>query len=451
LGWLAAAVVLALIASRAIAKDPNELLPDASTPQANTAVLPTGAEIPDRQLGATKERLAPIVAARARLEAKESSTIAPALSAGTGFWPGRGLLLAAAALTLVGVAVVVVVTRRCTRPIASPQISIEREAAQPTAQVCTAVRVRSLATESATVPVGPIACSLQKCSTGIIDVLEQLAREATVMVRPVVNHQRLGFCTHRGFVREHNEDCVMGFEIEGKYFIGASDGVCGEPDGARASHNAVRGASRRMMEMWGGAARRGLDPATVAAVSLSAGQREIMRAIGFHKGAAVPERGCRATLLVAIVDGDRLGFAYLGDGGGCVRRADTGQVESFVTPMKAAPGSSTIVGSLGPVLEGEPRTGCVRVGPGDLVLLGTDGIFDRVALDDLCRGVMDALREFHGDIPLALKAIVDDLAGQRTVSGHLICDDNMTLAAIIVPELAGPETAASGFGGGGKA
>jgi serine/threonine protein phosphatase PrpC len=434
---LAAVGVLVLIACRAFADNPKGLVVDAPTPRSAIEVPTTDVEMLGRQLDPIHERPTRNAWVRPRI-GNDWRTSAPLPRTAAGLRTEHGVL---AAVALAIVEALAVVRRRFKRASTSPRPSMAQREAQPLAHVCRENRASFPAAQVQTAPVALVAGRIREHL--VVDkasVLERLACEATVIVGPVMNRQRLGFYTHRGFVREHNEDCVFGFEIECQYFICASDGVGGEPEGARTARNAVRGASRRVIEVWGGAARRGLDPATVAAVSLSAAQREIMRAIGLHRGVAIPERGCRATLLVAVVDGDRLGFAYIGDGGGCVRRADTGQVESFVTPMKAAPGSSTIVGSLGPELEGEPNTGCIRVGPGDLVLLGTDGIFDRVVLDDLCCGVMAALRDFRGDIPFTLKAIVDDLAGQRGPSGHLICDDNMSLAAIVVPEPAGPET-----------
>lgn len=263
-------------------------------------------------------------------------------------------------------------------------------------------------------------------------ILRELAQRALTELIPASNPLRVGFATHKGFVRERNEDRVIAFQLGERVCLVNADGMGGEEDGEKGSRSATYGAALELTKIYGGLCAEFLHPEAAAALALAAAQREIQRATGGLTQPR-PRTGCRTTLLVAVADGDQLGFAYLGDGGGCIVRNGGAEVESFVTPMKVAPGSNVICGSLGPIPEGCPQTGSCLLHPGDLVLLGTDGVFDRVRLEDLGRSLAEAVREFDGHLGRALKAILADLADQRDPHGHYICDDNMSLAALVAP------------------
>jgi len=263
--------------------------------------------------------------------------------------------------------------------------------------------------------------------------LELLARKAYAWRHPEQKSSRVGFVTQQGNVRPRNEDRGFGFVINGRALLIIADGMGGLVGGDIAAELAVKAAAARAIEIYGGAAGKNLDSASVAAISLGAAQRQIMRKVTAHKCRELAD-GCRTTMIVVVVDSTRnsLGYAYIGDGGGCVRRA-AGHVEHFVEPMKAQPGSNAIYGSLGPQLDGEIASGSLAVHPGDLVLAGTDGVFDRVAADDLAAGVAAAIAECGGDLQEAVALIVDDFVNQRDERGFLV-DDNASLGVIAVPQ-----------------
>lgn len=260
-----------------------------------------------------------------------------------------------------------------------------------------------------------------------------LARKVYAWKHPEHKSNRVGFVTRRGNVRPYNEDRGVGFVINERALLIIADGMGGLVGGDIAAALAVDAAAARAIEIYGGAAGKDLDPASVAAISLGAAQREIMRKIAAGQCGQLAD-GCRTTLIIVVVDFTKssMGYAYIGDGGGCVRRA-AGHVENFVEPMKVHPGSNAIFGSLGPQLDGELASGNLAIDPGDFVIAGTDGVFDRVGAEDLAAGVTAAITECGGDLQDAVSLIVDDFVEQRDDRGYLV-DDNASLGVIAVPK-----------------
>lgn len=84
-----------------------------------------------------------------------------------------------------------------------------------------------------------------------------------------------------------------------------------------------------------------------------------------------------------------------------------------------------LAASLGPAMQGEPVVGKMPRLPGDFLLVGTDGVFDRVDRSfskDVLRGVI----QHNGDLQKVLELILYELAELQDAAGY-ICDDNMTL------------------------
>lgn len=118
-------------------------------------------------------------------------------------------------------------------------------------------------------------------------------------------------------------------------------------------------------------------------------------------------------------------FCFIGDGGGCIMRT-SGAVEHFLTPQKASPDQPNVLAaSLGPQMEGEPVVGTIQRNPGDLILVGTDGIFDRVN-DSFPKDVLRAAIQCKGDLMKTAGLIVEELASTKDDLGY-VCDDNLTL------------------------
>jgi serine/threonine protein phosphatase PrpC len=129
-------------------------------------------------------------------------------------------------------------------------------------------------------------------------------------------------------------------------------------------------------------------------------------------------------LIVVIADGEGVGYAYCGDGGACLVRT-SGAVEHFLKPQKADQ-LNVLAASLGPQMQGEPILGILRRGPGDLLLVGTDGVFDRVE-ESFPKDVLRAAIHFNGELETTARLILEELAAKQDEFGF-ICDDNLTLA-----------------------
>jgi serine/threonine protein phosphatase PrpC len=251
-----------------------------------------------------------------------------------------------------------------------------------------------------------------------------------------------GAVSRRGNVRHENQDCAVAFSIRNCHVAIVADGMGGMPYGDRAAHIATSKSAMRILEAYAMAAVEGLDPATIAYQAAAAAQRAIQ--LESQREPAL-QGGFRTTLIIAILDGARLGWAHIGDGGGAVIHSKPdGRItlEHFVRPHKQCPGDNAVAASLGPELDGFPRFGTTPVKPGDICLIGTDGVLDYdwlrsdfrgVKGNDLGIAISEALDEFHGDIRAALTAVVDDLLEQRDGYGRYIIDDNTSLAAIRVP------------------
>lgn len=76
--------------------------------------------------------------------------------------------------------------------------------------------------------------------------------------------------------------------------------------------------------------------------------------------------------------GGDFGYGYIGDGGGCLLRS-SGEIFHFLKPQKADVNDLNVLSaSLGPTIDGEPVFGMINRVVGDLVIVGTDGVFDKV-------------------------------------------------------------------------
>lgn len=234
-----------------------------------------------------------------------------------------------------------------------------------------------------------------------------------------------GLASIKGPVRSENQDCGVCFELSGRQVLVVADGCGGLPHGQRAARLAVAGAAVSIGQAYG------LAPDWHRPAEKDVAARAILD--GWARLAAEGERlavgsvcgGLRTTLIVVVANENHFAYAYIGDGGGCVVKLG-GRVEHFIVPQKAhdAP-SNVLAASLGPAIEGTPVAGLIKREAGDLLIVGSDGVFDRVDAGfptDVFRGCV----QHQGDLQRAAERIVEELASFRDNAGY-ICDDNLTL------------------------
>jgi serine/threonine protein phosphatase PrpC len=239
----------------------------------------------------------------------------------------------------------------------------------------------------------------------------------------------MGLATTRGNVRPENQDYGLCFQLDDDHeVLVIADGCGGVPFGQRAAYVAAVAAAVSVVQAYGS------GPLLFAPHMEDAAAQAIIDAA--HRLAVEGDKlnvsdlrgGLRTTLIVLVGSGRDLGYAYIGDGGGCVVRA-SGAVESFLTPQKASPlALNVLAASLGPSIEGEFVMGTIKRMPGDLVIVGTDGVFDRVGPEfpkDVLRGCI----QLEGDLQATADHIVEELAAFKDSAGF-VCDDNLTVGLL---------------------
>ena len=252
------------------------------------------------------------------------------------------------------------------------------------------------------------------------------------------NPWELGLASIRGNVRSENQDYGLCFQIGDQDVMIAADGCGGLPDGQRGAYLAVVSAAVSVVKMYGTAPRwytPGVEHAAAKAIMAAAHRLAVE---GDKLNITDVRGGLRTTLIVVVGNDKKLGYSYIGDGGGCVVSV-TGEVNRFLDPQKASDSAMNVLAaSLGPMMEGDPVTGMIDRRAGDIVIVGTDGVFDRVEpsfpTDVLCGCIL-----YNGDLQKTAEHIVEELASFKDAAGY-VCDDNLTLGIMgngISPALLG--------------
>lgn len=208
--------------------------------------------------------------------------------------------------------------------------------------------------------------------------------------------------THRGLVRDNNED--SGFC--GPDLVLVADGVGGGAAGEVASATAAYALTAVAM------ANRGHDPETTLRDGVATAQREL--AAGVH---AVPERAGMATTMTAVfTDGSRFVLAHIGDSRGYVWRDDEltritrdhTYVASLVdegrldeAEASQHPWRNVVLRTINGEVAGSADLLPLDLRAGDRVLLASDGLTDLVDEDEIA-----AVLERYSDDP-ACEALRD--------------------------------------------
>lgn len=229
----------------------------------------------------------------------------------------------------------------------------------------------------------------------------------TVMRSP---RGRLGFASNVGKVRRVDEDSLLAMEIQTAYLseprsrllLIVADGMGGHRRGDVASRTAVRAVARTLLPLL----------TTNEAIPRAAYDREIRAAVYnanqaiFEESRRSPEtEGMGTTLSLAVVDGDNLHLANVGDSRAYIINEqeivqvtrDHSLVQELVDrgeilPEEARhhPRKNVITMALGVYEEITPDIGTLTTEPGDLVLLCCDGLINHVEDEEIHRVVMEA-------------------------------------------------------------
>ncbi len=286
---------------------------------------------------------------------------------------------------------------------------------------------------AATIPQQPRKAILSEPRPEPVELLRRmiiLAQQSTrIRAKPSTGQAgswTIGYATSRGPLRPQNEDYALAFEIAGCQVVLVADGVSGEPFAGPAAFLAVQSAAWSVMKQLGSARLwQRPDPMAIAAQALRAAANGLAR-IAAGCGCVT---GLKTTLIVVVAARKTYGYAYIGDGKGCILRA-TGAEDHFLIPQRAAADAPCVIAAcLGPTLLGCPVTGTLPRRPGDLLIVGTDGAFsESVELGpDYLKRLLRAAFHFRGDLQRTVGHVLQELNSTQDQYGFLF-DDNLTLA-----------------------
>ncbi|MEI8120481.1 MAG: protein phosphatase 2C domain-containing protein [bacterium] len=257
--------------------------------------------------------------------------------------------------------------------------------------------------------------------------LKHLADEAGGIPPIIPDEYCAAVATTKGHIRSDNQDYCLCLQLGNVTALLIADGCGGAAHGAYASYVAVRAAATFLVNAKCGTAQSDIVPLARQTLLYASDAMEKCAA------AAMPpvRDGFRTTLIIILADSKRYAFAYAGDGGGVIVRKNA-SVEMFLFPQKADIDNPNVLAtSLGPMLEGEPASGAIPRYPGDVLITGTDGIWDYVK-NPFPRAVAKTLVNAGGNTRIAARTVIDQLADISDEYGY-ICSDNLTIGLITTP------------------
>lgn len=136
---------------------------------------------------------------------------------------------------------------------------------------------------------------------------------------------------------------------------------------------------------------------------------ENLQRAGERLGIHSLQAGLRSTLIVVVAVADAYYWGYIGDGAIQILHCD-GRLENVLVPHRFAGGAANaLAASLGPLPHGEPAFGNTPRRGGDLLLCGTDGVFDRVD-GALSKQLLRLAIQYQGDLQRAIDQILHELS-----------------------------------------
>ncbi len=242
---------------------------------------------------------------------------------------------------------------------------------------------------------------------------------------------------HRGNVRSRNEDFALGFRFHEHDVVLVADGCGGVPCGFQASRIAACAAAVKLVEGLPGTATDPTASEDAMRKAFTFASAQLADAARLYAAPDDERVRLQTTLLVAAASSSSLTIAYIGDGGAVLVRPDEGTETRVLLPMKEAGGAPNILAAvLGPQTLGEPSINTIERRAGDLLLIGTDGIWDFVPESFSKQFMREAVMR-GGRVGETLDAALALLAGHQDELGH-VCTDNLTLA-VVAPDRCAPK------------
>jgi len=251
-------------------------------------------------------------------------------------------------------------------------------------------------------------------------------------VAPVLPWQ-IGVTSMKGNVRPQNQDVGVGLAIGEYDILIVADGCGGIPHGREAAYLVVASAGMRLIQILGTPPRwRTPDVEEAIRSAIWAAHHQLaLQADDFNIACGDINGGLRSTLICVVGFKNKLHYGYVGDGGGWIVRA-TGAVERFLEPQKSATVLNILDASMGPLMAGSPVVGTLDRDPGDLAMIGSDGVFDRIPASEIHvfgRDILRACIRAEGDLQSVTHQVCREYAELQDAAGF-ICDDNLTIGLL---------------------
>lgn len=236
-----------------------------------------------------------------------------------------------------------------------------------------------------------------------------------------------GASTVRGRVRRENQDAVRTEEVGPWQIALCADGLGGLPMGGDASRIAVSEAARWLRARLGRVIRTSLvELRGLALAGLHEAQRALERQAEFDE--LSPDGGLRTTLIVVVAGPDFWAYAHAGDGFGIRVLPSRSRVESWLKPQKGAAWNE-VACSLGPCLEGIPRSGVLERDSDELLAFGSDGIGDQVDLESFGFDLLRRLQQDSPSLSATCAGLLEELASLPSGQGFIF-EDNLSLVVL---------------------
>ncbi len=273
---------------------------------------------------------------------------------------------------------------------------------------------------------------------GSPELERQLVANASIVLRSLKVHPetpgrswQVGVVSHKGNVRDQNQDVGVALTVGECDIMVVADGCGGIPHGREAAYLSVASAGMRLIQILGNPPMwRGLPDIQEAIRSAiwAAHHQLALQADDLNIACGDINGGLRCTLIVVVGNRNQLHYGYIGDGGGWLIRTN-GAVERFLAPQKSAGTLNVLDASLGPMLAGIPVVGTVERSNGDLAMVGSDGVFDRIPASEIevfGKDILRACIQRDGDLVAVATQVCDEYASLKDDVGF-ICDDNLTI------------------------